>query len=104
MRRSLIALLLPLLLAAWCRGDDAPKLMAASEWCKPVESHDRFLQARWLLMEGRSRAYAGPGSEVLLYDVPSAAGVGRPRIRASWDAQRWRMSSERVDLVLIPAA
>jgi hypothetical protein len=62
-----VALLSVLLWAACCVGAEEHKLIAMSEWSKPVESHDRFLQARWLLMEGRSRAYAGAGKEILLY-------------------------------------
>ncbi len=73
--------LLSVLFCMTCRAAaDEPKVIAASEWSKPVESHDRFLQARWLLLEGRSRAYAGPGKEVLLYvELQNANGAwGEP--------------------------
>jgi hypothetical protein len=63
----LIALLSVLVCATGNVGAEEHKLIAMSEWSKPVESHDRFLQARWILQEGRSRAYAGPGKEILLY-------------------------------------
>jgi hypothetical protein len=62
-----IALFSVLVCAGGNVAADEHKLIAMSEWSKPVESHDRFLQARWLLLEGRSRAYAGPGKEILLY-------------------------------------
>ena len=43
------------------------KVIAASDWSESVESHDRSLRARVLVLEGRSRAYAGPDAEVLVY-------------------------------------
>jgi hypothetical protein len=46
---------------------DEHKVIAASDWSEAVESHDRLLRARVMVLEGRSRAYAGPDAEVLLY-------------------------------------
>lgn len=63
---SWILTLLPVFVAILPQQDE-PKVIAASEWCQPAESHDRALRARWLLLEGRSRAFAGPGQELLLY-------------------------------------
>jgi len=84
-----LIVLLPLLLVAWCYGEEKPKLLAESEWSKPVESHDRFLRARWLLMEGRSRAYAGPGNEVLLYvELENANGAWGEPLRVYFDAAK----------------
>jgi hypothetical protein len=56
------------------------KTIAVSEWSESVESHDRFLRARVLVLEGRSRAYAGPDAEVLLYvEIENANGAwGKP--------------------------
>ena len=56
------------------------KVIAASDWSESVASHDRFLRARVLVLEGRSRAYAGPDAEVLLYvEIENANGAwGKP--------------------------
>lgn len=82
-----IAPLLILSLTFPCLADELPRLIAASEWSKPVESHDRFLQARWLLMEGRSRAYAGPGTEILLYvELQNADSAWDKPLRVYFDA------------------
>ncbi|MBC8065875.1 MAG: hypothetical protein H7Y17_13665, partial [Chlorobia bacterium] len=71
-----IALLSVLVCSTGYVGAEEHKLIAMSEWSKPVESHDRFLQARWILQEGRSRAYAGPGKEILLYvELQNANGA-----------------------------
>jgi hypothetical protein len=43
------------------------RTLAESDWSERIESHDRFLRARVLVVEGRSRAYAGPGAEVMVY-------------------------------------
>src|SRR5262245_23436344 len=43
------------------------KTIAISDWSKSVYSHDRSLRARVLVLEGRSRAYAGHDAEVLVY-------------------------------------
>jgi hypothetical protein len=66
MLRSIV-LLFVLICSTGYAGAEELKVIAMSEWSKPVESHDQVLQARWLLLEGRSRAYAGPGKEILLY-------------------------------------
>jgi hypothetical protein len=85
MSRPILALLL-LLFVACCQAAEEPKVIAVSEWSKPVESHDRFLRARWLLLEGRSRAYAGPGTEVLLYvELENANGAWGPPLRVFFD-------------------
>ena len=85
MLRSLAVLLLFLFGSAL--PAEELKLIAMSEWSKPVESHDRFLQARWLLMEGRSRAYAGPGKEVLLYvELQNANGAWGEPLRVFFNA------------------
>lgn len=66
---------------------EEPTLIVVSEWSKPVESHDRFLQARWLLLEGRSRAYAGPGQEILLYiELQNANSAWGEPLRVYFDA------------------
>jgi hypothetical protein len=86
MLRSL-ALLCVVFCVACCARADEPKLIAMSEWSKPVESHDRFLQARWLLLEGRSRAYAGPGQEILLYvELQNANGAWGEPLRIYFNA------------------
>src|SRR5687768_6031985 len=82
-----IALLSVLVCATSCDGAEEHKLIAMSEWAKPVESHDRCLQARWLLLEGRSRAYAGPGKEVLLYvELQNANSAWGEPLRVFFDA------------------
>jgi hypothetical protein len=43
------------------------KPIAISDWSESVDSHDRSLRARVLVLEGHSRAYAGPDAEVLVY-------------------------------------
>lgn len=78
-----------LLLAVYGNAAEESKEIAASEWSKPVESHDRFLRARWLLLEGRSRAYAGPGTEVLLYvELENANGAWGEPLRVYFDAAK----------------
>jgi len=75
-----------LLLVAYGHAAEEHKIIAVSEWSKPVESHDRFLRARWLLLEGRSRAYAGSGTEVLLYvEMENANGAWGEPLRAYFD-------------------
>src|SRR5687767_3099116 len=82
-----IALLSVLVLSTGYVGAEEHKLIAMSEWSKPVESHDRFLQARWLLMEGRSRAYAGAGKEILLYlELQNANGAWGEPLRVFFNA------------------
>ena len=83
-------LVLPmLLLVVYGRAAEDPKVIAVSEWSKPVESHDRFLRARWLLLEGRSRAYAGPGNEVLLYlELENANSAWGAPLRVHFDAAK----------------
>src|SRR6476620_10862891 len=74
------------LLVAYGHAAEEHKTIAVSEWSKPVESHDRFLQARWLLLEGRSRAYAGAGTEVLLYvELQNANGAWGEPLRVFFD-------------------
>jgi hypothetical protein len=51
---------------SWLAAEEH-KAIAMSDWSEPVENHDRSLRARVLVLEGRSRAYAGPNAEVLLY-------------------------------------
>jgi hypothetical protein len=100
-----IALFLILLLADFCRGDEPPKLIAASEWSKPVESHDRFLQARWLLLEGRSRAYAGPGTETLLYiELQNANGAWGEPLRVYFNPGKLQFEVLDADGKAIPAS
>lgn len=87
MVRSTAVLLL--LFVAWCQGEEKPTILAESEWSKSVESHDRLLRARWLLMEGRSRAYAGPGKEVLLYlELQNANSAWGEPLRVYFDAAK----------------
>src|SRR5688572_599431 len=82
-----IALLSVLACAGGNVAAEEHKLIAISEWSKPVESYDRFLQARWLLLEGRSRAYAGPGKEVLLYvELQNANSAWGEPLRVFFDA------------------
>ncbi len=77
------------LFVAWCHGEEKPTILAESEWSKSVESHDRLLRARWLLMEGRSRAYAGPGNEVLLYlELQNANSAWGEPLRVYFDAAK----------------
>ena len=82
-----------LLLLATLPGDlpaqEAPKVIAASEWSKSVESHDQFLRARWLLLEGRSRAYAGPGQELMLYvEIENASSAWGEPLRVYFDPRQ----------------
>lgn len=80
--------LLVLLFFARALSAEEPVLIAMSQWSKPVESHDRFLQARWLLLEGRSRAYAGAGKEVLLYvELQNANSAWGEPLRVYFDAE-----------------
>lgn len=82
-----IALLSVLVWTAGNVGAEEHKLIAMSEWSKPVESHDRFLQARWVLLEGRSRAFAGPGKEILLYvELQNANGAWGEPLRIFFNA------------------
>jgi hypothetical protein len=86
MLRSLVLLSLLTCTAGGAAAEE-PKVIAMSAWSKPVESHDRFLQARWLLMEGRSRAYAGPGKEILLYvELQNANGAWGEPLRVYFNA------------------
>jgi hypothetical protein len=62
-----LALLLVLASCPCCIMAEEHKAIAVSDWSKSVESHDRSLRARMLVLEGRSRAYAGPDDEVLVY-------------------------------------
>src|SRR5687768_15003350 len=63
------SLVLLMVLAAYpcCIVAEEHKVIAVGDWSESVESHDRFLRARVLVLEGRSRAYAGPDAEVLVY-------------------------------------
>jgi hypothetical protein len=86
MLRSIALLSLLVYAVGDVRAEDH-RLIAISEWSKPVESHDRFLQARWLLLEGRSRAYAGPGKEILLYvELQNANSAWGEPLRIYFDA------------------
>lgn len=67
-------------------SEESPQMVAASAWSKPVESHDQFLRARWLLLEGRSRAYAGPGQELMLYvEIENATSAWGEPLRVYFD-------------------
>jgi len=61
------ALLLMLMSYQCCIAADEHKTIASSDWSESVYNHDRSLRARVLILEGRSRAYAGPDAEVLVY-------------------------------------
>jgi len=60
-------LLLALIAYPPCSFAEEHKTIAASDWSESVYSHDRSLRARVVVEEGRSRAYAGPNAEVLVY-------------------------------------
>jgi hypothetical protein len=93
-----------LLLVAYGHAAEEHKIIAVSEWSKPVESHDRFLRARWLLLEGRSRAYAGSGTEVLLYvEMENANGAWGEPLRAYFDpAKGLQFYVQDADSKLVP--
>jgi hypothetical protein len=61
------ALLLVLLSYPCWLAADEHKNIATSDWSESVYCHDRSIRVRVLIQEGRSRAYAGPGAEVLVY-------------------------------------
>src|SRR4029078_11900224 len=80
---------LMLVLAAYpcCMLAEEHKIIAVSDWSESVESHDRFLRARVLVLEGRSRAYAGPGTEVLVYvEIENANGAWGEPLKVYFDA------------------
>jgi hypothetical protein len=62
-----VALMLALAAHSSCLAAEEHKVIAISDWSESVENHDRSLRARVLVLEGRSRAYAGPNPEVLVY-------------------------------------
>jgi len=63
------------------------KVIAVSDWSEPVENHDHFLRARVLVLEGRSRAYAGQGTEVLVYvEIENANGAWGEPLKVHFDA------------------
>jgi hypothetical protein len=65
------------------------KTIAISDWSESVESHDRTLRARVLVLEGRSRAYAGPGAEVLVYvEIENTCGAWGNPLRVYFDAEQ----------------
>ena len=70
-----------LLLVAYGHAAEESKVIAVSEWSKPVESHDRFLRARWGSTVRRGAqapdrlSVQGP-----LCFPPSDTGVMPPRI------------------------
>jgi hypothetical protein len=78
-----------LLLATYARSLAAEehKVIAVSEWSEEVVNHDHFLRARVLVLEGRSRAYAGPSTEVLVYiEIENANGAWGEPLKVYFDA------------------
>ncbi len=84
-----LALMLVLASYPCCIMAEEHKIIAVSDWSESVESHDRFLRARVLVLEGRSRAYAGPGAEVLVYvEIENTNGAWGKPLNVFFDASK----------------
>jgi len=81
------ALLLMLASCRCCLAAEEHKTIAISDWSESVYSHDRSLRARVLVLEGRSRAYAGPDAEVLVYvEIENTNGAWGEPLNVYFDA------------------
>ena len=71
-----------------CLVAEEHKVIAVSDWSESVVSHDRSLRARVLVLEGRSRAYAGPDAEVLVYvEIENTCGSWHDPLKVYFDAK-----------------
>ena len=81
-------------------------MIAISDWSESVYSHDRSIRARVLIMEGRSRAYAGPDAEVLVYiEIENTTGAWGEPLNVYFDpAQGLSFEVLDADEKLVPAS
>jgi hypothetical protein len=83
------ALSLMLLSYRCCTVTEEHKTIAVSDWSDSVYSNDRSLRARVVVLEGRSRAYAGPDAEVLVYiEIENTNGSWGKPINVYFDADK----------------
>lgn len=81
--------LLACMFASCCEGADGHRTILEGDWSSPVTVHDQTLRARLIILEGRSPAYAGPSSEVLVYlELQNMTAGAREPLRIYFDASR----------------